>query len=57
MDLILMTNYRQYYDNITSFDHPRKNRFRKSKRRHPTNLRKLLYREKERKTIEEAKKT
>ena len=52
-----MTNYRQYYDNITSFDHPRKNRFRKSKRRHPNNLRKLLYREKERKTIEEAKKT
>ena len=43
-------------DNITIFDHPRKNkRFRKSKRRHHNNQRKLLYREKERKVIEVAK--
>ena len=43
--------------NITIFDHPRKNRrFRKSKRKHHNNQWKLLYREKERKTIEEAKK-
>ena len=43
---------RQYY----YFDHPQKNRrFRKSKRRHHNNQRKLLYREKERKIIEEAK--
>ena len=43
-------------DNITTFDYPRKNRrFRKSKRRHHNNLRKLLYREKVRKIIEVAK--
>ena len=45
-------------DNITIFDHPRKNRrFRKSKRRHHNNQRKLLYREKERKIIEGGKTT
>ena len=43
-------------DNITIFDHPRKNRrFRKSKRRHHNNQQKLLYQEKERKIIEVAK--
>ena len=42
-------------DNITIFDYPRKDRrFRKPKRRHNNNHRKLLYREKERKIIEEA---
>ena len=45
-------------DNITIFDHPGKNRrFRKSKRGNHNNQRKLLYREKERKIIEEAKTT
>ena len=45
-------------DNITIFDHPRQNRrLRKSKRRRHNNQRKLLYREKERKTIEEVKTT
>ena len=42
-------------DNITIFDYPRKDRrFRKPKRRHNNNQRKLLYREKEKKIIEEA---
>ena len=42
-------------DNITISDQPRKNRrFRKSKQRQHYNQRKLLYPEKERKTIEEA---
>ena len=41
-------------DNVTIFEHPRKNRrFRKSKRRHQNNHQKLLYREKEWKIIEE----
>ena len=43
-------------DNITIFDHPRKNRrFRKSKRRQHNNQQKLLHRVKERKFIEETK--
>ena len=46
------------WDNIAIFDHPWKNiRFRKSKRRHHNNQRKLLYREKERNIIEEAETT
>ena len=45
-------------DNITIFDHPQKNRvFRKSKRRHNNNQRKLFYSDKERKIIEGAKTT
>ena len=45
-------------DNVTIFDHPRKNRkFRKSKRRYHNNQKKLLYWEKEREIIEVAKTT
>ena len=45
-------------DNITIFDHPRKNRrFRKSKQRHHNNQRKSLYREKGRRIIEVVKTT
>ena len=43
-------------DNITIFDHPRKNRrFRKSKRRHQNNHQKSLYREKEWKLLKKFK--
>ena len=45
-------------DNITIFDHPRKNRrLRKSKRRHHNNQRKSLYQEKGRRIIEVVKTT
>ena len=45
-------------DNITVFTHQRKNRrFRKSKGRRHTNKRKTMYREKERRMIEEAETT
>ena len=56
----ILQRYKRKYqrDDITIFSHQRKNRkFRKSKRRRHNNERKIKYRKKERRIIDEAKTT